>query len=452
MQKRGKWFLGGLTLVLVAVAVAPWLIPAGAWIGRIEAEAGARLGAPVRVGGIRVALLPVPHVAVNAFSVAEGAIVVKRIAVYPRLWSLLSDAPALRSIEFEQVTITPKGLELAQAAAARPRAGAALKVGRLRAGEVHIELAAGKLPVFDADVDLNINSGAIPVESARISTKDGRAKLTLVPAGATGATGAPSAPGAEWTLTLEAKDWQLPLGPPLQFDRLQAAGRIAGDALEIGSMTVALYGGTAAGKAELAWQKGWRLGGEIKVTGVDMASLTQSLQLKSALTGKLDASGPFRAQAPKPAGLADAFNAQIAFEVRNGVLRGFDLASAAQSLLKGGAGGGSTQFDQLTGAVKVQGRALKLQNVRVTSGVLKAIGNVDISPAKQLTGRVDTEVKGTGGLVGVPLAVSGTLDAPVLLPTRGSMAGAVVGSVLLPGVGTSIGSTVGDRIGKMFGK
>ena len=43
MQIRGKWLLGGLALLLVAVAAAPWLIPTGAWIGRVEAEAGARL-------------------------------------------------------------------------------------------------------------------------------------------------------------------------------------------------------------------------------------------------------------------------------------------------------------------------------------------------------------------------------------------------------------------------
>ena len=89
MQKRGKWLLGGLTLLLVAIAAAPWLIPTGAWIGRIETEAGARLGAPVRIGGIGVALL-LPHATVKALDVADGAIVVQRIAVYPRLWSLLS--------------------------------------------------------------------------------------------------------------------------------------------------------------------------------------------------------------------------------------------------------------------------------------------------------------------------------------------------------------------------
>ena len=449
MQGRGgfmkcimKIMLGGMLLLLAAAAAVPWLIPASAWIGRIETEAGARLGAPVRIAAISVALLPLPHATISGLRVADGAIAVQRMVAYPRLGSLLSDTPALRSIEFEQISVTPRGVELAQAAAARPRSGAALNVEHLRASQVQIELETGKLPAFDAEADLNINEGsaAMPVTSARIRTRDGKATLSLLPT------------GGAWSLALEATDWQWPLGPPLRLERLQVTGRIAGAKLELATITAALYGGTAAGKAELAWHKGWRLSGDLSVTGIELGALAQSLKIKSALTGKLDASGPFRAQAAKPAALAESLNAEITFDVRNGALQGFDLLSAAQSLLKGGAGGGSTQFDQLTGGVKVQGRALKLHNVRVSSGVLKALGNVEISPSRQLAGRIDTEVKGSGGLAGVPLALSGTLDAPVLLPTKGSLAGAVVGSVLLPGIGTSIGSTVGDKLGKLFGK
>ena len=222
--------------------------------------------------------------------------------------------------------------------------------------------------------------------------------------------------------------------------------------LVLHELAATLYGGKLAGKAELAWLKNWRLAGDIKIDGIDIMPVTQALKVKAALAGRLDASGPFSAQATKPAGLADAFNADIGFEVRDGVLHGFDLASAAQNLLKGGASGGSTRFDQLTGKVKVQGRAYKLQNVKVASGALQAEGNVDISAAKQLSGRVDTALKGSAGLAGVPLAVSGTLDKPVLTPTAGSLAGAAIGSVLLPGVGTAVGSSVGDKIGKLFGK
>jgi hypothetical protein len=165
-----------------------------------------------------------------------------------------------------------------------------------------------------------------------------------------------------------------------------------------------------------------------------------------------NADGSFRAQAAKPAALAEALQAEVAFKVENGVLNGFDLASAAKSLLKGGTPGGQTRFDQLTGNVNLAGRAVRLRNLKVASGVLDARGNVDISPARQLGGRVEVDLKGTGGLVSVPLAVSGTVADPMLMPTKGALAGAALGTALLPGVGTSVGSSIGDKIGRMFGK
>jgi phage-related tail protein len=132
------------------------------------------------------------------------------------------------------------------------------------------------------------------------------------------------------------------------------------------------------------------------------------------------------------------------------VLHGFDLASAATNLLTG-AKGGQTRFDQLSGNALIAGKGYKLRNVRIASGALSAQGNVDVSPAKALGGRVDVELKRTAGVVSVPLAVSGTLSDPMLMPTKGALAGAVAGSVLLPGVGTAAGASVGDKIGKFFG-
>jgi hypothetical protein len=76
---------------------------------------------------------------------------------------------------------------------------------------------------------------------------------------------------------------------------------------------------------------------------------------------------------------------------------------------------------------------------------------VDVAASKQLSGRIDVDLKGTAGLVGVPLAVAGTVSDPLVLPTKGALAGAAVGTVLLPGVGTAAGSSIGDKIGKFFG-
>ena len=71
--------------------------------------------------------------------------------------------------------------------------------------------------------------------------------------------------------------------------------------------------------------------------------------------------------------------------------------------------------------------------------------------------RVEGEMKVdlAGGLVGVPLTVSGTLDAPqVKVPptaVAGAAAGAAVGTAVLPGIGTALGASVGAALGKAFG-
>ncbi|HEX4325525.1 MAG TPA: hypothetical protein VH105_01845, partial [Burkholderiales bacterium] len=170
------------------------------------------------------------------------------------------------------------------------------------------------------------------------------------------------------------------------------------------------------------------------------------------LTGRLDAKGPFGAQAAKPTLLAEALTGDFAFNVKDGVLHGFDLVSAATNLLTRGSTGGQTRFDQLSGHAQIAGKAYKLRNVVVSSGIIAAKANVDISPSKALGGRVDVDLKRTGGIVTVPLAVSGTLAEPMLLPSKAALAGALAGSVLLPGVGTAAGAKVGDKIGKFFGK
>ncbi len=80
-------------------------------------------------------------------------------------------------------------------------------------------------------------------------------------------------------------------------------------------------------------------------------------------------------------------------------------------------------------------------------------GNVNVSPKKELSGRINAQVKAVGTSANVPLNVAGTVDAPLLYPTGGTMAGAAVGTVILgPGFGTSVGAKVGGWAEGLFGK
>lgn len=437
---RSKKILAGVAILLGALAVVPWLVPTATWLSQIEAMASQRVGAKVRIADLRIALLPLPHATLRSLDVGDGAIRAASIAVHPRLLSLLSETRELRLISLQDVHISRSGIDMLTAVANKPSSGkAGVTLELMRVNNLRIDVPGGAMPPLDAELQLQ-TGGPGPLRSARITTVDRKAGLTLTP------------DGKEWALAFDAADWRLPIGPLLQFSRLSAHGRLTPDKLVISEWEGALYGGSVTGKAELTWLRAWRLRGDAKVAGIEIVPLTQALRAKPALSGKLDADGTFGMQSSKPAGLADALQADFGFEVRNGALLGFDLVGAAQNALKGNTTMGNTQFEQFTGRVLVQGAAVKLQHLRMSSGVLKAEGHVDVSASKQLNGRIDTEVKGTAGLVGVPVAVAGTLDKPSLSPTSGSVAGAVVGTILLPGVGTTLGSSVGDRIGKMFGQ
>jgi hypothetical protein len=89
-----------------------------------------------------------------------------------------------------------------------------------------------------------------------------------------------------------------------------------------------------------------------------------------------------------------------------------------------------------------------ITNLVATSGKLAATGNVSISPAQALSGRVNVDLDTSKGAVGVPLVVGGTLDDPSVMLTRGAMVGAAVGTLVMPGAGTAAGASTGDKIGE----
>ncbi|MDO8441765.1 MAG: hypothetical protein Q7S97_11285 [Polaromonas sp.] len=139
------------------------------------------------------------------------------------------------------------------------------------------------------------------------------------------------------------------------------------------------------------------------------------------------------------------------------MLHGVDLARAVQTV--GLSRGGQTRLDALAGQIHSQGRAAELRNLVASPGALSATGNVAVSSAQALSGRVSVHLAGDsklgnalGGAVGVPLVVGGTLDAPEVTLTRGALLGAAIGTAVMPGAGIQLGDRVGEGLKKLFGQ
>jgi uncharacterized protein involved in outer membrane biogenesis len=444
--KAAKWLkriLIALAGVIAIAAVLSLFISLDDYIPQIEAELSARLKEPVSIKSIRFTALPLPHVTVDGIAVGKtDDIQVGKVRMTPDFFSLLNSTWVIRSIEINSLVLTHKGIDKIAAwtrpdAAQSPQQPAQIRVESLRLNDALIRFAKASFGPFDARVSLD--SAGQPAH-ASIATRDGKLKVLVKPG------------ESNYLLDISAKSWTLPVPPMLVFDELTAKGAVTRNDASLSEFSARLYGGTATGKANISWQKGLRLSGTLDVSQMEMQKIAAMLLL-GHVSGKLSARPVFSTSAPTADQLMNALRLETPFTVQNGVLYGIDIQTAATNLIKQGTAGGETRFEQLSGHVVLERGSYRITQFKIASGALAAAGDVNIAPTKELSGRINAQVKALGMSTGVPLNVAGTVDAPLLYPTAGTVAGAAVGTVMLgPGLGTSVGAKIGGWAEDLFGK
>ena len=436
-----KW-LKGLSIVLAVLlvigAALPFFIRLDHYIPRIEKEASARLGEPVSIKSIRFAALPLPHVKIDGITIGTtDDIRLGKVLVTPDLLSLLQSTRAIKSVEIDSLALTQKALDRIPGWARPPGQLPPFRVESVRLSNARIMLGTAGFGPFDAHISLDGNGA--PVD-ASITTGDGKLKAHIKP----GPSG--------YLIDATAKAWTPPVGPALVFDELTVTGVATLNDADLSQVSAKLYGGTASGKATVSWQKGLRLNGSLDVSEVETQKIAAMLSSKTHVSGRLSAKPVFSAAAPSAGHLINALRLEAPFDVQNGVLHGIDIQKAAAGLMGMGATGGETRFEHLSGHLVMERGSYRFTQLRITSGALAADGQVTVSPKKALSGRVNARLTATGSSAHVPLNVAGTVDAPLLYPTGGTVAGAAVGTVIMgPGFGTSVGATVGGWAESLFG-
>jgi CRISPR/Cas system-associated protein Cas5 (RAMP superfamily) len=59
-------------------------------------------------------------------------------------------------------------------------------------------------------------------------------------------------------------------------------------------------------------------------------------------------------------------------------------------------------------------------------------------------------MKNSASLAAIPLIVAGTVDSPLIYPSKSAIAGAVAGTAILgPGVGTTLGMKAGSALNRI---
>ncbi len=425
--------------ILIGLLVIPLMIPMSTYTRQAESLAEKSLGVPVHIGALHLAILPTPRL--NASDLVVGAneeFRVAHLSVLPAITSLFSEKKVISSIKIDKPIIKKAALDIVAALSGQPKdttSKTTVSVQKIRINQTTLIWPGMHLPEINAEIDLNEEN--LP-KTAKLESVDGKLKLDLTPE------------ENRQIITFSARAWTLPAGPPLLLDKLDMNMVLTSNKLDILNIDAALYGGNLSSHAILTWGKAYKLNGKMKLDNLAVHEPVRLISKSSRVSGQLSCSGPFSATAKEAGQLMDNLQANIQFNVKNGVLYGFDLAKASLMLIGQGKGG-ETKFDAFTGLLDISAKTYRFRNLNIESGLMAANGEVKINPDKSLNGKVEVEVKKSASIAAIPLEISGTLENPKVFPTKAAIAGAVAGTAVLGPAGTGLGLKAGNAVDKLKG-
>lgn len=395
-------------LVAAAALLLWWRLPSDAALAqRLAAEASSALGVPVRVGALDWQLLPRPQVTVHDVATEqEQPIVLRRLALQPRLLPLLSGRLELRSLVLDGATVVQRSLR-------------ALRRGDGAAGAPAVELE--RLAFYDVTW---VSYSGVPVAYSGEARIDRGLRLR------------------------EARLWRPGQEPPADLhivrdttDEQEAVQRLR--------LQARVGGGTGEGQARVLVRPDGRLRleGELAPRGIEVQAALAAFNRRSPVAGRADGETRFAAEGDNPLALAQNLHTETRFRMQPATVLRFDLDRAIETL--GREHAGQTRLERLTGRVETQntpdqGMVIRFADLRAEAGRLSASGSAVLQRRQlQATAAVDL----VDGVVGVPMRIEGPLGKLQVTVSKAPLVGAAAGTAVLPGIGTAIGAAIGRMLG-----
>jgi hypothetical protein len=374
-----------LVLLIVGVAVLPFvpLETAG-----YEKAAQAWLGQPVKIGSVNLSLLPLPQLKFE--KVVVGRDPQMRVAVIkasPEIGSLLEDRVSLRSLALDNVTLPKEFL----AVLLQDKGGRrALGVQSMTAKGLKIDAQGLELPPLDVEVSLSPDGA---VRSASFSSSASQLSVKVEPRGGRAA------------VEISASTLPLAIGVDIGLTDFQAKGTATGTELALSSVEGHAFGGRLLGNVRLRWSSGWSLDGELSARQMEAAKIAAPLVGSGTLQGR----GAFSMRGLLPERMV--LNSQIEgnFTVQKGTISNVDMTRLLQG---SGSGGGTTPFTELSGNFSADPNRLAVRQIRMAAGLLSGAGQLDMDSQKNLSGRMQIELRAQSVQARTTLGVAGTLTNP----------------------------------------
>ena len=374
-----------LLTLIVAVAALPFVPLESA---QYEKAAQAWLGEPVKIGTVNLTLLPIPQLKFEKVVIGkEHAMRVAVIKAVPVITSLLGERMSLKSFELEGATFPREFLPaLLQNKGTRGSFG----VQRVAAKGLKIDIPELGLPALDVDASL-APDGAL--KSVAISNAEHKLSVKLQPLGGRAA------------IEISSDSFPLPIGVDLGLSEFLAKGTVTRGELALSEAEARVFGGRLLGTVSLRWSGGWSMEGELTVRQMEAGKIAAPLIAGGTLQGK----GVYSMKGLLPERLI--LNAQLEgnFTIQKGSITNVDMTRLLQG---SGSGGGTTLFSEMSGGVSADANRIVVRQVRMAAGLLTGTGQGEMDPQKNLSGRMQIEIRARTVQARATLTLSGTLQNP----------------------------------------
>ena len=95
--------------------------------------------------------------------------------------------------------------------------------------------------------------------------------------------------------------------------------------------------------------------------------------------------------------------------MQKGLISNVDMTRLLQG---SGSGGGTTPFSEMSGDFSADTNRLLVRNIRLAAGLLSGVGQLEMDPEKNLSGRMQIELRAQSVQARSTLGVTGTLMNP----------------------------------------
>jgi uncharacterized protein involved in outer membrane biogenesis len=391
MQRAARptllWIAIGLAVLAAALALA-WakLVPGDEEVAqRVVAQAQALLGVQVTVASAHLRLWPQPELVIeDAQTVQPQPVRIKRLVAQARLMPLLRGQLQLDEVLVDGAMLPQLSLRALRMRPAPNGAGAAApQLARLDFRDVVWVTRHGVALEFSGSARFGPDWQLLDAEVVRPGVRPA-ARLALTPQG-----------GNRWKVELQAG------------------------------------GGTANGEVVLKTSQdgAMALSGQLAPRGIDVAGALAGFKRHSVLQGKASGQTTLSASGNTIGELARSLHTRTMFTVASPTLLHIDVDKAIRSFGKDRAG--QTALLSLAGQMDTQntadGMVVRYTGLQASGRTFSASGHGSIAN-RRVDGELTVDL--AGGLVGVPLKVSGPLSQPQVSVPAGAIAGATAGAAV----------------------